>query len=931
MLRAGLAVLLASGFWGIAGLGSARAACQPNPVNSNDIVTCSGTDTAGISNAAADNVTVTVQTGATIDVSAAPGSLAIQLRDFNAITNFGSILGSGGWGVYVNDGTGGYKIINAGRIDLGSAADGVGIQVNNDYTVDNSGNIRVGSNGTGIVGVDRNTITNSGTIIATGTGKGISVGDRNVVSNSGTIEVGNGGIGIDANDGSTTTTGRLTNSGTITGGDNAVGIRARSNYGITNSGGLSLGANGVGIGYASTATTEVFDNNAVTNSGPISVGSGGVGIGIKSLSGTFNFAGGGGRFTNNTITNNDTITAGANGVGIGIAGNSGTWDSNTIKNYGTVTAGANGVGIGILGTPDPAGTSVTVGTLENYGTVRVGANGISLGSTSNSWVFYATSPASAILNAGTLDGRINLPGTANVDLTNRGLITITDSGTAVGAQHKIGGAYTQQSAGTLALRVTRDNTVFDSLSANDASLAGTLRAVVQAGLYNGSTVYASVIASTCGCTGNFDQAVASSPFFSASSAINGNNIDLTLTRIGFNAVSGLTQNQTAVGTTLEPLYSTSLTGNAATFFSNLLAATSTGALDAISGEGTTGTQTAAFQAGSQLTSTIFGQIGSWLTGGAPGTGGAFAYAQAEVKRPPAPFGAADDQANAGGWRVWFGSFLGRLRSDGELPAGSASSSATSGGGALGIERRFGSDAIAGLSIGGSTSSFWVSDRATNGDLIGGHIGVFGAKTWGALYAAGSLNYARFDNSTSRTISGVGTTEFAKGRFASDLVGGRFELGYRVTHGRAILTPFVAVEPAHLWQHAYTETSLTAAGASGILGLSYSARGTSSLPLFVGAQAETRFVAANGAIWWPFLRAAWVHEFMPERSIEAAFLSVPNSIFTVQGARAARDSARINAGARWLIAPAVSVYASLDTEFSARTTSYSGNLGFKSVW
>jgi uncharacterized protein with beta-barrel porin domain len=75
----------------------------------------------------------------------------------------------------------------------------------------------------------------------------------------------------------------------------------------------------------------------------------------------------------------------------------------------------------------------------------------------------------------------------------------------------------------------------------------------------------------------------------------------------------------------------------------------------------------------------------------------------------------------------------------------------------------------------------------------------------------------------------------------------------------------------------------------------------------------------------------VHEFRPDREINAAFITLPNAAFTVQGARAARDSAKLSAGARYFLSPTAWMFANIDGEFSARTTGYSGTAGFKSNW
>jgi len=183
----------------------------------------------------------------------------------------------------------------------------------------------------------------------------------------------------------------------------------------------------------------------------------------------------------------------------------------------------------------------------------------------------------------------------------------------------------------------------------------------------------------------------------------------------------------------------------------------------------------------------------------------------------------------------------------------------------------------------------------------------------------------------RTVAGVGATETAHGSFASDELGGRFELGWRRRIAGYSVTPFVAVEPAALWQHAYSENSTTAAGGAGTLGLSYAAHETTSLPTFVGAQLDAQYAFANGQTVRPFVRAAWMHEFMPQRQIEATFISIPSTSFTVDGTRPAGDAARVTGGATWTIDASKALFARVDTEFSGSGTMVAGTAGARISW
>src|SRR5262249_60518948 len=70
----------------------------------------------------------------------------------------------------------------------------------------------------------------------------------------------------------------------------------------------------------------------------------------------------------------------------------------------------------------------------------------------------------------------------------------------------------------------------------------------------------------------------SGPFYDPTS------VNVTLTRTPFGAVAGLTANQQAVGNALEAAYSTTLTGPAATLYTNLLMTGTPDVLSQLSGE-----------------------------------------------------------------------------------------------------------------------------------------------------------------------------------------------------------------------------------------------------------------------------------------------------------------------------------------------------------
>src|SRR5262249_5701992 len=161
---------------------------------------------------------------------------------------------------------------------------------------------------------------------------------------------------------------------------------------------------------------------------------------------------------------------------------------------------------------------------------------------------------------------------------------------------------------------------------------------------------------------------------------------------------------------------------------------------------------------------------------------------------------------------------------------------------------------------------------------------------------------------SRTIAGVGPTEFATGNFGSNLASGRLEVGVKQTFGSFAVTPFVAVQASQLWQNGFTAANTPPPGAGGLWPTRNPVTG-SSLPTFVGAQFDSRYYLWNGVLVTPYARLSWVHEFNPTRDVTASFIALPATLFTVDGPRAARDAAKIELGSKLAITRNISAFAS----------------------
>lgn len=774
------------------------------------------------------------------------------------------------------DGTqNGYTVTVQPDASMALAGGSIGFHLNNNNVVTNSGTITASDNMIGMQGGDGNTFTNNGVISILNYG-GLSTGP---------------GVGMSA----LGTGNSLVNNGTIVSDIfHSVGLDLPGDGNVvTNAGTITL------TGSSSNGISAFSYNNIIFNSGTITVGNGST---STNDIGVF-------LYSNNTFTNTGLINAvGVNSEGVDVSG-----DGNTIVNNGIIRGGA---ALAIVGQNE---------TIVNNGTIAALSGGGSI---------VGLMVQSSLTNNGTIDGRLFVNDFFNTNtFTNAGLVTITDPNTPVGTGHLFQGTFRQTATGVLALRVNAAGAA-DTFTTTAANLGGTLRAVLQPGTYAPTTFYSSVFAATDPLNGQFDHVTTSSAFYSAVATYNSTSVDLTLTRYGFGAVPGETQNQRAVGNALESAFSSGPTGNAAIIYGNLLQASSVAVLDQLSGEGTAAAQNTAFLAGGLFHNALGQQMDAWRNGTRVGivSDGGLGYAE-EKGHPAGPIFKAALKApvSAPSWHAWGSGFGARQSLKGDAAVGSADLGDRAVGGALGFDVLVDPTLLLGLGAGGSTSHFDVSDRATSGTLEGLHLGAYAMQSWGSAYMSGLVSYSRFDNSIKRGISGVGAAEIATGSFSSDHVGARLEIGNTWTKGAYSVTPFAAIQIAELFEKGYTENTTSSTGAPGMLGLTYQPASVISLPTSLGAEFDTKFALDNGAIWSPYLRAAWVHEFNPARKIDAVLTSIPGTAFSVDGARAASNAFNVNAGARLSLTSNAALFAAFNGEFSNAGQAYGGSGGLRLNW
>ena len=240
----------------------------------------------------------------------------------------------------------------------------------------------------------------------------------------------------------------------------------------------------------------------------------------------------------------------------------------------------------------------------------------------------------------------------------------------------------------------------------------------------------------------------------------------------------------------------------------------------------------------------------------------------------------------------------------------------------------------GLSVGGGSSNFSVSQEHSQGNDTAVNVAAYGIAWVEKLYISGLVSYGHFSTDVNRYNFGAaaGLQIFARSSFDSNIAGGRIELGYQQRVGNMSVTPYAALDLDQSWQSDLVEAP-AAGGASGISGvaLHYGSVSRLSAPLTLGARLSTSFMIGNNHRFTPYVGLGWVHEFNPARTIDATFLGASASLFQVEGVRPSRDTALANLAGTLGLNQHLSLLASFNGQFSGVETEYGGVAGLQLTW
>jgi YVTN family beta-propeller protein/autotransporter-associated beta strand protein len=749
----------------------------------------------------------------------------------------------------------------------------------------------------------------------------------------------------------------LTGANTYTGGTFVTGglinFNAANNFGTGH-----IALDGGGLQWASGNTTDIssrlaaFGRNGATfdtNGNNVTFGSALTGAGglAKTGPGTLALAAGN-TFTGATTINGGTLAlTGAGSIATSSGVNVGPGAIFDIS--GTTTGAAIATLAGVAGGTVNLGSRTL--TLSNASTIFggniTGAGGLTLTGGLEMLTGTSTYAGATTINGGTLS--------VNGSIASSSLTTVNAGGT-LGGNGTVGNTLINggvlSPGNSIGLLTVQGNLVLTAASiylAQVSPSAADRTNVTGAATLGGATVDASfapgtyvarkytILNATGGLNGIFSGPVNTNlpSGFQSSLSYDGNSVYLNLDL--FQIPAGTNRNQQAVANALTDFFNRA--GGIPMLYGGLTPA----GLTQASGEIATGSQQTTFDAMTQFMGVMTDPFVAGRGDGVSSSAGApqfadedsaSAYAAGARKRSAAerdayaemyrkaPMGA---EVLAQRWSVWAAGFGGSQTTDGNAALGSSSATSQVFGTAVGADYRFSPDTLAGFALAGGGTNFSVANGGFGrSDLF--QAGAFLRHNAGAAYLSAALAYGWQDITTNRTVTIAGADQL-QARFNANAYSGRVEGGYRFATPWLGLTPYAAGQFTSFELPAYAESVLAGSHA---FALSHGSQSVTDTRSELGLRADSSFALTN-AILTLRGRAAWAHDFNPDRAVAATFQALPGASFVVNGAAQAQNSALTTASAELKWSNGVSLAATFDGEFSGVTRSYAGKGVVRFAW
>jgi autotransporter-associated beta strand protein len=794
------------------------------------------------------------------------------------------------------------------------------------------------------------------------------------VNNSGTFN--NNIFGV-VGGGLTNTAGTTTNTGTINGGATVIGGTLNAmgtiNGGLINSaivnasgvinGAVANNANGA-FNVAAAATVDgTFDNAAGATLAVASTGSASV-LGLLTNSGVVTVADRGQLSATGGITNKagGTITIGNAAFArddlnnAGSVANNGTYFANVASNTGLITNNTFWLGNLASNSGMIANSGAWSGNLVlNSGAVANG--GFWEGTVSNAGMFnnpgfvegLFTNTAGVAVNNGFLTagarvtgGMLTGSGFVIGDLTLTGGTFLPGNGTP-GSFMTVTGNLAFQSGALYLVQLNPTTSTFAQVSGT-ASLNGSAGAAFLAGNYVAKRY--TILTADGGVGGTFSSfdTLGIPSGFKASLSYDAHDVFLNLAlnfvpNPGPNFGSGLNVNQQNVANTLVNFFNT--TGGIPAVFGTL----TPGGLAQASGELATRTQQTSFEAMNLFLGLLTDPFVAGRGESAASPAGAPQFAESDDANAYAANGKARSKSEREAyaavyrkasirdaydprWSVWAAGYGGSQTTDGNTVLGSNNARSSIGGVAVGADYRFSPNTLAGFAVSGGGTSFSVANSGSGrSDLF--QAGAFVRHTVGPAYISAALAYGWQDVTTDRTVTIAGS-DLLRANFNANTFSGRAEGGYRFVApwiGGVGITPYAAGQFTTIDLPAYAEQAIAGANT---FALTYASKSVTDTRSELGIRTDKSFAMQNG-IFTLRGRAAWAHDFNPDRNIAATFQTLPGASFVVNGAAQASDAALVTGSAEMKWLNGFSLAATFEGEFSGVTRSYAGKGVARYTW
>ncbi|MGW1421195.1 autotransporter domain-containing protein [Bradyrhizobium manausense] len=689
--------------------------------------------------------------------------------------------------------------------------------------------------------------------------------------------------------------------------------------GVIQDGGIAGGAGG-SVVIANGATQQLFGTNTYTGTTTIASG------GELDL---INFGGGDGSIaTSSNVVVNGVFDITALSGGTSIKSLSGSGNVNIGANTLTITNGS-GTFAGIIGDGGAGGGLTMAGGTE----ILSGANTYTGATTVNGGRLEVNG---SIVSASTVNAGGTLAGAGSV-----GSVAVNGGTLAPGS--------TANPTGTLAINGSLSFTAASTYMVQVSSTAASLASVTGAATLGGATVNAifssgtvkkqyTILTAAGGLGGTtFNSAVVSNmPSLNATLSYDANNVFLNI-GVNFTPSGGsLNVNQQNVANTLTNFFNS--TGSIPAAFTTLTPA----GLTTASGELGTGIIQSAINADGQflnlmLDPTVVGRSSGFTKAGSVAQYAESDDAAAYASMRPATVREREAFAMAtkapllssqpiNRWSVWAAGYGGSAQVGGNTAVGSQDLTARVWGGAAGADYRLSLDTLVGFSLAGGGLNYSVANAMGSGSADLFQAGVYGRHNFGPAYIAGALAYGWHDVTTNRTVALAGADQL-QGRFKADTFSARFEGGYRFATPLIGITPYAAAQVTNFNLPNYSEVSLNGGG---LFALNYASQSLTDTRSELGLRTDKSYAMPNGVLTLRG-RAAWAHDYNPNRAVTALFQTLPGSSFVVNGARVDADSALVSASAEMKWLNGFSIAGTFDGEFSGNLTSYSGKGVLKYSW